>query len=207
MDMASTLGLLEQAKHIEGELRSLAARAARGGNWRVVRAVSTAAEQLEAIQPGTPKADKPNAHEVAKSSRKGGVTPRVPRTTGYPRFARAGLELVKVGWSKSEKAEYRHRAARGSVDLMVSAILAEIGSTGRFSTDSLFPVIDPKDGEALPDYQAYLVLRWLREIEIVLPKGRSAYVVSVPESITENVERAWQSLPEDNPETSASGDR
>lgn len=163
-----------------------------------------AAEHLDSLQPGKP--ERTGSKPTQKSPTKKVGTHKQVNKSSYPRFTRSSQDLIKVGWSKREKNEYRHRAERGTVDLIVVAIESILGESPRFSTDELFPVIDPADGSAIPDYQGYLVLRWLRDIEAVVPRGRSAYTVSQPGGMKELVDRAWKALSDDEPENLISGD-
>src|SRR4051812_46307346 len=40
----------------------------------------------------------------------------------YPRFHRRGDELVKIGWSKSDRKEYHHRAPKRALDALVARL-------------------------------------------------------------------------------------
>lgn len=184
---------------IDADLRSLAALAASEGVWAVVRAASVAAERLAdtgALIPehqekrSDPKVAVPEKHDstLERRARRGAEG-------DYPRFEVCDGELVKIGWSRSEKSEYRHKAPKSAVDLLVATVL-ELSERmgGRFRSDQLFPVISPLDGSDLPNYQAYLILRWLRAIRLVRSSGRSAYVVPRVQSFPDEVNRAWKEL-------------
>jgi hypothetical protein len=209
--MVADQDILRKVAQIDAELRSLAASAAGQGNWPVVRAASMAAEQLEPLRHDTGEAgslDPATSRNRKYVRSKGAAGKSRPRRKGgsvYPRFARNGNDLVKIGWSKREGGEYRHRAPRSAVDLLVRAIEKEGTSSGRFTTDGLFPVIDPSDGSELPGYQGYLVLRWLREIGLISTAGRSEYIVEAEGSLQDAVEQAWEALPKDTQTDTSSG--
>src|SRR5690606_38672428 len=100
---------------IESDLRSLAALAAQEGAWPVVRAASLTAAQLgEVVKPegastaigrATPTQASSRKPEAAQQRRR-----KSSKISAYPRFESGDGDLIKVGWSRSEKAEYRHRA-------------------------------------------------------------------------------------------------
>ena len=191
--------LRSQIAEIERELRVVAAEAAKAGNWSVVKAASMAAECLKPVCDGL-SASAPATVVAERSPRRVRARTSVGvhgTGSGYPRFATKNGELVKIGWSRREKAEYRHRASNSSVQLVARAIV-ELSRDGRlFNTDDLFPVIDPEDGTDVPSYQSYLILRWFRNIGVVEQQGRSEYQVSDPEGLVGNVNEAWKILPPD----------
>jgi hypothetical protein len=112
----------------------------------------------------------------------------------YPRFRREGEELVKVGWSKSEKKEYVHRAPRKALDAVVSAIkrLGERGGT--FGSDAINPLKDPEGG-VFPTYQVFVALAWLRELGLVKQLGRKGgYVLARERALDGTVDGSWEEL-------------
>ena len=91
----------------------------------------------------------------------------------YPKFARDGDRLVKVGWSKKAKAEYEHKASHSTV-LAVAETLRKLEAK-EFSMEDLLPISE-SSGEKIPSYQAYLVLAWLCSLGTVRKEGRGGYV-------------------------------
>lgn len=172
------------------------------GAWPVVRAASLAAEQLaEVVKPEGVAREAGKAKERSAPTQSRKPRPSKPKrrstskASGYPRFERANGDLVKVGWSRSEKAEYRHRAPEQAIHLVAKAISKLAGeSGGAFTSDDLFPVIDSQDGSDVPTYQGYLVLRWFREHGLVEPNGRSEYIVSNSSGLLKAAIRAWKDL-------------
>ena len=124
--------------------------------------------------------------------------PRRPRDStrrrqvpAYPRFARDGDRLVKIGWSKRDHSEYEHRAPEFVVSTITSA-LRELGSS-EFSMDKLTPLRN-EDGKDVPSYQVYLVLAWLRACGAVR-KARPGGYVPIPEGLTvAAVNENWAAL-------------
>lgn len=196
---ASKADIPARVSAIESDLRALAALAAQEGAWPVVRAASLAAEQLGEVVKlegagsdgsATPKPTPARKPKAPKQKRR-----TSPKSSAYPRFEAADGDLIKVGWSRSEKAEYRHRAPEDAVHLVAKAISGLVKeSGGGFTSDDLFPVIDPQDGSDVPTYQGYLVLRWFREMGLVEPNGRSEYIVPDGAGLPKAALRAWKDL-------------
>jgi len=115
----------------------------------------------------------------------------------YPKFFRRGDELVKVGWSKKERKEYNHRAPRQAVDA-VAAVVRQIGAKGKlFNGDALLPLKDQSNGAAVPDYQAYVALAWLKHLGVVEQRGRRAgYTLAPSKQIDSAITAAWPELGE-----------
>ena len=133
----------------------------------------------------------PNSETQDSIRGRPGKKARHGRAMTYPQFARAGDRLVKIGWSKRDGGEYEHRAPEGAVSAVVSA-LRELESS-EFSMAQLTPVID-EEGKALPSYQVYLVVAWLRTCGAVQRAGRGGYV-TIPESLTvAAVNEHWAAL-------------
>ncbi len=115
---------------------------------------------------------------------------------GYPRFFREGNVLVKLGWSRTEKAPYEHKAPRKLVDLLADAV-GNAGRGGRrFTTEEVLHLEDPKEGSELPGYQVYLALAWLRIEGLVVQHGRQGYSLPPGIDLPRAVEEHWQRLPE-----------
>ena len=111
----------------------------------------------------------------------------------YPMFEREGDRLVKVGWSKKKRAEYEHRASKEVVACFVQHLATHVREAELFDMEGLLPIPDSGGGE-VPDYQAYLTLRWLQEVGAVEKKGRDGYVLSIPELATK-LEQFWSAIP------------
>jgi len=120
---------------------------------------------------------------------------RHPRKNEYPKFFCDGDSLVKIGWSKAEKAEYEHKSSK-KVVVAVAHALAAAGSKGRrFSMDKLLPLTDPDDSSELPTYQCYLSLAWMRHEGLVVQHGRQGYSLPKNGDLPSAIERIWAQLP------------
>ena len=131
----------------------------------------------------------------AGQSLKGGSTPvqRRGRLGQYPRFLREGENLVKIGWSKSEKTEYEHKSPK-----RVLAVLCETldnANGKRVAMNKVLPLRDPADGSAIPHYQPYVCLAWLRSVGLVIQHGRQGYSLAKGTDLEKSVEMNWASLP------------
>jgi hypothetical protein len=112
----------------------------------------------------------------------------------YPTFLREGDALVKIGWSKSDKSTYEHRAPRRAIELLVAA-LSHVGASGqRFTMEDLLPLRDPQDQSDVPSYQAYLVLAWLRKENLIVQHGRQGYSLPPNADLADACEERWQAL-------------
>ena len=194
----------------ERQVRALLARAAECGDYDAVLSLNELARGVAALvdqhgqnavsahrrptgaaavgseMPPTP----PQAGTPSASARKR----RTKRRRGYPKFARNGDDLVKTAWSKRQKKEYRHRAPRTVIEVLVTGI-GRLGSTGLISTEELFPLTDPVDGNEVPSYQAYLCLAWLREEGLIEKRGRQGYAVASTDDMMPLVQMRWERLP------------
>ncbi|MGB7157700.1 MAG: hypothetical protein WBD40_06515 [Tepidisphaeraceae bacterium] len=201
----------------ERKLRRLVAEAVNAGDYAAVlritdlaKAVAGLAEDGRSGDPALPgRSGDPALPPATAMAAVGGAANRViaatapapilrrSRAEDYPKFFRRGDELVKVGWSKKERKEYNHRAPRRAVDAVAVAV-RQIGAKGKlFLGDALLPLKDPADGRALPDYQAYVALAWLKELSLVEQHGRRAGYSLVPgKQIDSAVTSAWSKLVE-----------
>jgi hypothetical protein len=129
---------------------------------------------------------------------KGGRRKKVRRSKAakseYPKFVREGDLLVKIGWSKSESKTYEHKAPRGVLQALVQALI-HVGSGGeRFTVDGMLPLKDTTSGSEIPDYQAYLTLAWLRNVDLVTQHGRQGYSLPQGKYLERECERLWDQL-------------
>lgn len=111
----------------------------------------------------------------------------------YPRFLREDDSLVKVGWSKSEKAEYEHKSPKRVLTVLCEALAAANGK--RVTMDKVLPLKDNATGSSFPDYQSYVCLAWLKSAGLVLQHGRKGYSLSRRIDLQKSAEVQWASLP------------
>lgn len=191
----------ELLRKAEADLRRLVGEAAETGDYEGVLHLTSWARELaswtaQGVAPGP--ADSHGA--------RGPLTKRVapPRKTGrcrsgkallYPKFFRRGEILIKIGWSKREKKEYRHKTPY-NVLMTVAAAIALAGSGNKIVTaEGIMPVIDPEHNAAVPGYQVYICLAWLRQEGLIQQHGREGYTVTAPELHQSRVRQCWQALP------------
>lgn len=132
---------------------------------------------------GTPVT--PGAYAGAKVSRSS------KKAAAYPKFFRDDESLVKVGWSKSEGAEYEHKCSRRVLDTLATECAKIAGPGKRFVMDKLLPLRDPASGTELPGYQAYVALAFLKYSGLVQQHGRSGYSIPKPKTLVADAAAAW----------------
>jgi len=100
--------------------------------------------------------------------------PRPALGCRHPYFRVDDDRLVKVGWSKKHSREYEHRSPRHEAEAVTVHLGANTAHDVPFRFDQHLPVRD-RDGEALPQYVAYLALAWLRQAGAVDKLGRNVF--------------------------------
>jgi hypothetical protein len=177
----------------EGNLRRLLDQALKAGSYtEVSRIASMAAACAAARGTEAPAVQEQDLNSPSKSP--ASERPSRGETTKYPRFVRAGDRLVKIGWSKRDRRAYEHRATRTAVLAVLDAVAAKIRPGKRFELDGIGEVSDAT-GKAVPTYQVYLTLRWLRDLGIISKRGKSDYVLTRV-ATRSDIETSWRELPE-----------
>ncbi len=113
----------------------------------------------------------------------------------YPRFARRGDLLIKIGWSKKEKKEYQHKSPVQVAELLCNVLLRIGGKSKILSTDDLFPLRE-KDGSEAPVSQSYVCLAWLKAEELIIQEGRLGYRITDPSTLADALQSSWRALSE-----------
>ena len=121
---------------------------------------------------------------------------RLPAKSEYPKFFKQGDQFVKVGWSRTTKGEYEHKAPRRVVDALTTAIAQRSRKGKLFTVEDLLPLKDPQDHSEIPSYQAYVVLAWLKLGGLVKQHGRRGYSVRNSSRLADAAVSSWQQLPE-----------
>jgi hypothetical protein len=195
MKSGSTVSVLRDC---ERSLRALLADAASAGDYAEVQAIAELARAVAALAAGCePAAEMPKGAIVAGKPDTAPIRPVKPAKEEYPQFFRRGDELVKVGWSKKDKRRYHHRAPRRVVQATASAV-RQAGSRGRsFTGDALLPLKDSDTGDALPAYQIYVALAWLKRLGLVKSIGqRGGYTLPSEKNLDATITAAWPALTE-----------
>ena len=185
----SYLGRARDAvKRAEAEIRQLAAEAVQVGEYDDVQVLADWARHLSEIHTGLQE-DAPSPSTTEKA-------PAVATTRAtYPRFSRDEDSIIKVGWSKKTRDEYEQRAPR-EVLRVLREQMKKLGAPRRpVTTDRMFPLTND-NGAEIPSYQAYLVLRFLKDLGAVEPHGRRGYTVQLngqlPAALADTL---WSGLP------------
>lgn len=204
---------LKALEQCEEELRKLAAQAAAEGDYDMLARLGSTARAISEIardwQSGRAGSDSTVGAGRTPASQSGGQSPPHPTTSrrtsraavsrGYPRFVRRGDELVKIGWSRSDRREYQHRAARGVLVALCQVLLESSKRRKLFTMDALERQLGDGD-DAAPGYQGYAWLAWLRSAGFVKQHGRQGYSLVKPASFEKDVERAFASVPVQEPQ-------
>lgn len=110
----------------------------------------------------------------------------------YPKFVREGDNLVKIGWSKSQKAEYEHKSPKRLLAVLCESLTGANGK--RIMMDKVLPLKDPVSGSAFPEYQCYVCLAWLKSAGLVTQHGRQGYSLPKGIELEKSVETLWANL-------------
>jgi hypothetical protein len=189
-------------KSAEAALRDLMQRAVQAGEYKDLPTLARMGEQLSGMTvriEGNETPSPPSAVASAPAVKKQPLVsekPGKPKTKpAYPRFKREGDRLVKIGWSKSERSEYQHRAPRSVGHQLLLAIQGVIKNKPIFAVEDLLPLVDPAEKTEYPPHQVYLALAWLRAEGIVAAKGREGYSLLVSEEPEPLFTARWKALP------------
>ena len=194
----------------EEELRELIARAAAGGEYDSVPVLTRWARTLRSLlEPDSGSTPNPQMHSpviaayasaTPASARTGRRTTRAGRKRSgrrpqdYPKFLREGDQLVKIGWSRTDKAPYEHKAPRPVLASLANA-LVQVGRGGkRFTTDEIIPLRDNDSGAEIPTYQVYLGLAWLRTENLVVQHGRQGYSLLPGINLVKSIDERFAKL-------------
>jgi hypothetical protein len=174
----------------EAEVRVLIREAAEAADYGAVADLAGIARAISNI--GAPLlSERPSLKDDAV--RPASRYERAKKSAHYPYFLRDESVLVKVGWSRTGRTEYEHKAPKSVLDSLVTKIEGRPSRTGaRFTTDKLFPLSE-SDGTVVPDYQSYLCLAWLCSTGLIERDGRQGYRV-LASPLKEVTEDRWFSL-------------
>ncbi len=204
----------------EQELQALLAKAAEHAQYDQVQVLAGIARELRSIKERsaagardfatppstTPTVSDPQATPDARSrartsnvgrgqsARRRKGSRRVKRSPEYPRFLREGDSLVKIGWSKKDRATYEHKAPQRILKLVLDRLLHAGRSGRRFTTEDIIPLRDPDSGTDVPTYQVYLAIAWLRTMGLMVQHGRQGYSLPPRCDVPAVTEERWKSL-------------
>lgn len=177
--------LVARAYHVvraaHGEIQKLITESVAAQNYEDVALLASIARSLlnttgptADAQVPTPEAERSTFEGSPSSSPSAPIAATIKTlspTSGFPRFEREGNRLVKIGWSKKDKATYEHKTPVSAVMAVSDAMAAK---NGKFEMDQVLPVKDAEQSD-VPSYQAYIVLAWLRHEGVVQRNGNDGY--------------------------------
>jgi hypothetical protein len=176
-------------------MTAVARRLANDNSLTPIELVPAEPPKAKPTRLGTPRGD----HESKIENPKSQITDVYPTRMiqdEYPRFLRRDDELVKIGWSKSDRKEYHHRAPKRAVLALLHAVRRIAAAGNRFTSEQLNPLRDPHTSTVFPTYQVFVALAWLRHIGLVRQLGRkSGYALASTRALEPAVESAWAKLP------------
>lgn len=180
---------LDVVRDCESRLRALISEAAASGELEQLKAVADLAMALRQLVPEVPA---PLSQQKAATNAPVSPPPKQrSKSHTYPRFEVEADRLIKVGWSKRERSEYEHKVPKPVAQAAFSAFLRTVGSEP-FRMEDLFPLL-LVEGKMIPSYQSYLVLSWLRNMELIEKVGKDSYRWAVKEVDEESFEEFWGS--------------
>jgi hypothetical protein len=208
--MQSDMRLQRMIADLDGAARREIATAAGEGRFDELAVLAPMAKDIAALAsrwpcdaPPSPAASgqiesraKPTPQTSLRIEASGPASSKL-RKRDYPQFLRERLDLVKLGWSPREKGPYEHRVPKPAVDAVSSAVAAKGKAGHRFTMDEILKALtSSKTVEAVPSYQTYAVVSWLKWAGMVLQHGRQGYTIVRPQTFSTSIETAWQSLPQ-----------
>ena len=185
----------------ERKLAELVAEALRQRDYASVQSLTAIAQRLAGAQKMSPLGSELTAQpqssvdDLRPPAEVAGDW--VPETKGYPRFHRDESQLVKIGYSKSERRTYEHRSPKEALDKLVTLLVRKGKAGAMFTTESLLPTAEP-GMTGIPIYQVYLCLGFLVRRGLVRRHGRAGYSIDGIEArdLPAAVRAAWETLPE-----------
>ncbi len=182
-------------KKAEEDLQRAIADAATKGDYQSLPTLTYWAQALAELLDSDAGAAAPQATPSSPRRKPRNSTKRskIRDAGGYPKFVRDDDFLVKIGWSKRDGSEYEHKARKDVLRAVVASI-SRAGQRGkRFTMEEILPIAN-LDGSSIPDYQAYLIVAWLRSIELLAQHGRLGYTTPQQLNLSDAVDSCWNRL-------------
>jgi hypothetical protein len=196
-NISSAINVLREA---EQQLQGILANAAKEGDYAAIGSLTDWAFQLSLLIRNPQARRKPSNSDPPPQRRRESPRGRKSNRKGqpakgerYPKFVRDRNFLIKIGWSKSSRSEYEHKAERDNIFAVIAAIAVAGGRGKCFQMEELIPFKNSA-GEKIPDYQAYLTLAWLRSSSLVTQHGRHGYTVPNAENLQQSAESCWTNI-------------
>ena len=187
----------------ERSLATLASDVMKESNYGAAALLIDLAKQVKALaEKARQSLDRETVPAPATAEKCGGTAGppalhgrRQPKKGEYPKFLREGDSLIKVGWSRSGKAEYEHKAPKKVLALLTAAIGQAAANGKRFTISKVVPLVDPADHSDVPEYQVYAAVAWLRAVGVLKQHGRQGYTLSAKPPFEPLLENHWGELP------------
>jgi hypothetical protein len=196
--MSVPAGAVAVLRNAEEALRKLIHEALAQGRYQDVSGLAALADALAHLHNSTDgngeastSAQRQQGNSSVAEERQG----RRLAARAFPRFERDGDKLVKIAWSKRNRAEYEHRAPRAIVEILIEKIRKKKGEGAKFEAPEILPLKD-KAAKDVPSYQAYLALAWLRQEGLVVKYGRDHYAMKPGVATRERIADLWEALPQ-----------
>jgi predicted lipid-binding transport protein (Tim44 family) len=200
--MSRSAAVLQILSNAQAELRSLLEQALAESRYTDVAEIAQIADSLAQLGadsgPASSDVEPTVSASQAPAPRNASAahTNRAGRPSrSFPRFEREGDKLVKIAWSKKDRAEYEHKAPRQVVDLLIEAIRSKKGEGAKFEAPDVLPLTERKSRKEVPSYQSYLALAWLRYEGVVAKHGRDGYSLKPTSATPERLNELWKALP------------
>jgi hypothetical protein len=199
--MSRSAAVFEILSRAQAELRLLLEEALSNNCYTDVAEIARVADQLAQLgayigQPTPPGEAAISASQTPEQRPPASSRPRPVRPLRtFPRFEREGDKLIKIAWSKKDRAEYEHKAPRSVVDLLIEVIRSRKGEGAKFEAPDVLPLTDRKSRKEVPSYQSYLALAWLRHEGVVAKHGRDGYSLKPTAATPERLTELWEALP------------
>jgi hypothetical protein len=179
----------------ENELQEVIVEAAKAGDYRGVDAGRAAAVEIcnlkaRILKPSS-KGELKTESNVSRAKKK--VATKRHGRGKYPKFEVKNDSLVRIGWSKKEKREYTHKVPKRVLYETVEVMgrLAQ-GETGPFMAEKIIEQVNNADSEAIPSYQIYVVIGFLRKLNCIKQIGREGY--DIPMELLTRAKKEWGKL-------------
>ena len=174
-------GVAESVRHIHAQLKT---------PDPPVRSVESASHYGKSL-PSSNSTKGKEASREPKSARAANRASKQPQKDGsvYPRFEIRRGTLVRIGWSKKNKAPYEHKIAESAFSqaVQVMASVAE-DNDGPLTADQFIDAAASLN-DPIASYQVYVVLGFLTAASILTKEGREGYYV--PDDLPQRARTHW----------------
>ncbi len=192
--MTTRAKLYKLIQRTESELQALISEAALEKDYDLIGEIANLAKLLDTGKPpgnvDTPKPLKRSSETSPQPTKK---IPNSSSAKAYPQFAVRGQDLLKTGWSKKARKEYSQKTSREVLNALVERIKA-YSEEEIFAIEDVLPGLVDGSGEALPSYQVYIALGFMKKYELVQQHGRQGYSICFENEFAGQVEKQWNLL-------------